>query len=117
EPGARARASRPRAGRPAAISAARGGRARHHRDDHRCVAGHPRRDVVVRLWRARPRRDYVDVVMSKAFIERHGLWTDEQQRRADEIRRRVEVDKLRYVRLARGGTHRYAPAHTLAVPA
>ena len=30
----------------------------------------------------------------------HGLWTEEQRRRADEIKRRVEADKLRYVRLA-----------------
>lgn len=51
------------------------------------------------------------------FIERHGLWTDEQRARADEIRRRVEADKLRYVRLAWGDTHGYARAKTLTVPA
>jgi glutamine synthetase len=51
------------------------------------------------------------------FIDRHGLWTDEQRRRADEIRRRVEADKLRYVRLAWGDTHGYARAKTLTIPA
>ena len=55
--------------------------------------------------------------MSAAFIERHGLWTDEQRRRADEIRRRVEADKLRWVRLCWGDTHGYARAKTLTIPA
>jgi glutamine synthetase len=52
-----------------------------------------------------------------SFIERHGLWTDEQRRRADEIRRRIEADKLRYVRLCWGDTHGYARAKTLTIPA
>ena len=51
------------------------------------------------------------------FIERHGLWTDEQRHRADEIRRRVEADKLRYVRLAWADTHGYVRAKTLTIPA
>src|SRR5262249_7592784 len=55
--------------------------------------------------------------MSTAFIERHGLWSEEQRRRADEIRRRIEADKLRYVRLAWGDTHGYARAKTLTIPA
>ncbi len=55
--------------------------------------------------------------MSTAFIERHGLWSEEQRRRAEEIRRRVETDKLRYVRLAWGDTHGYARAKTLTLPA
>ncbi len=55
--------------------------------------------------------------MSTPFIERHGLWTDEQRRRADELARRIEADKLRYVRLAWGDTHGYARAKTLTIPA
>ena len=55
--------------------------------------------------------------MSTGFIETHGLWTDEQRRRADEIKRRAEADKLRYVRLAWGDTHGYARAKTLTIPA
>src|SRR6202022_1357295 len=41
----------------------------------------------------------------------------EQRRRADEIKRRVEADKLRYVRLCWGDTHGYARAKTLTIPA
>src|SRR5262249_56114500 len=55
--------------------------------------------------------------MSTAFIERHGLWSEEQRRRADEIRRRIEADKLRYVRLAWGDTHGYARGKALTIPA
>src|ERR1700678_4546796 len=51
------------------------------------------------------------------FIEKHGLWTDEQRRLAGDIIRRLEADKIRYVRLAWGDTHGYARAKTLTVPA
>jgi glutamine synthetase len=55
--------------------------------------------------------------MSQDFIARYGLWTEEQRRRAEEIKRQVEADKLRYVRLAWGDTHGYARAKTLTPPA
>ncbi len=51
------------------------------------------------------------------FIEKHGLWGDEQRRLADEIKRRLKADKLRYVRLAWGDTHGYSRTKTLTVPA
>jgi glutamine synthetase len=51
------------------------------------------------------------------FIERHGLWSDQQRRQADEIRRRLEADKLRYVRIAWSDTHGYSRAKTLTAPA
>src|SRR6201995_283961 len=51
------------------------------------------------------------------FIERHGLWTDEQRSRADDISRRLEAGKFRFVRLAWSDTHGYARAKTLTVPA
>ncbi|HYA06806.1 MAG TPA: glutamine synthetase family protein [Xanthobacteraceae bacterium] len=51
------------------------------------------------------------------FIEKHGLWTDEQRRLAGEIRHRLEAEKLRYVRLAWGDSHGYSRAKTLTVPA
>jgi glutamine synthetase len=51
------------------------------------------------------------------FIERHGLWSDDERRLAAEIVRRLEADKLRYVRLAWGDTHGYSRAKTLTVPA
>jgi glutamine synthetase len=53
----------------------------------------------------------------RAFIEKHGLWSDEQKRLVDEIRRRLEADKLRYVRLAWGDVHGYSRAKTLTIPA
>jgi glutamine synthetase len=52
-----------------------------------------------------------------SFLEKHGLWNDEQRRLAAEIRRRLEADKFRYVRLAWGDTHGYSRAKTLTVPA
>jgi glutamine synthetase len=51
------------------------------------------------------------------FIEKHGLWNDEDRRQAEEIKRRLEAEKLRYVRLAWGDTHGYSRAKTLTVPA
>jgi len=57
--------------------------------------------------------------MSKppTFIEKHGLWGDDERRQAQDIGRRVEADKLRYVRLAWSDTHGYCRAKTLTVPA
>jgi glutamine synthetase len=51
------------------------------------------------------------------FIERHGLWSDEQKRLAADIVQRVEAEKLRFVRLAWGDTHGYSRAKTLTIPA
>jgi glutamine synthetase len=52
-----------------------------------------------------------------SFIERHGLWSDEQERLAADLLRRVEAEKLRFVRLAWGDTHGYSRAKTLTIPA
>lgn len=51
------------------------------------------------------------------FIKQHGLWTSEQQRQAAEVKRRVEKEKLRYVRLAWADSHGYSRAKTLTIPA
>src|SRR3984885_6479252 len=60
-------------------------------------------------------------MMTKAerpnFIEKHGLWSDEQRRLAAEIARRVETEKLHFVRLAWGDAHGYSRAKTLTIPA
>src|SRR5580658_2916626 len=53
----------------------------------------------------------------RTFIEQHGLWTENERRQAEELKRRVVSDKLRYVRLAWGDTHGYSRAKTLTVPA
>jgi glutamine synthetase len=51
------------------------------------------------------------------FIEQNCLWSDDERRQAADIARRVEADKLRYVRLAWSDTHGYSRAKTLTVPA
>ena len=53
----------------------------------------------------------------QTFIEQHGLWSDEQKRLAAEIVRRIEAEKLHFVRLAWGDTHGYSRAKTLTIPA
>ena len=51
------------------------------------------------------------------FIDKHGLWNNEQQRLAAEVVRRAEAEKLHFVRLAWGDTHGYSRAKTLTLPA
>src|SRR5882672_7745186 len=57
--------------------------------------------------------------MSKppGFIDKHGLWTDEQTSRAEEIKRRLATGEPKYIRLAWGDAHGYSRAKTLTVPA
>jgi len=51
------------------------------------------------------------------FIERHGLWTDEQRRQAEEVKRRVKKDNLKLVRLAWADPHGAARAKAVSPPA
>jgi glutamine synthetase len=51
------------------------------------------------------------------FIEKHGLWSDEQKRLAGEIARRIEAEELRFVRIAWGDAHGYSRAKTLTAEA
>src|SRR6202035_4864538 len=57
--------------------------------------------------------------MSKppTFIEKHRLWGDEERRLSADIKRSVEAEKLRYIRLAWSDTHGYVRAKALTVPA
>src|SRR3977135_2450328 len=57
--------------------------------------------------------------MSKppGFIDKHGLWTDEQRSRAEEIGRRLATGEVKSIRLAWSDTHGYSRAKTLTVPA
>jgi glutamine synthetase len=52
----------------------------------------------------------VQVTRSPGFIERHGLWTDAQRQQAEELKRRVERDDLKLIRLAWGDPHGAARA-------
>jgi glutamine synthetase len=56
------------------------------------------------------------VTKTHGFIERHGLWTDEQQRQAREIEQRVERDKLQLIRLAWADPHGAARAKAVTPP-
>jgi len=56
-------------------------------------------------------------MVSASFIERHGLWGDAQRRMAEEIKLRLERDRLRFVRLVWSDSHGYARAKLLTVPA
>ena len=54
--------------------------------------------------------------MAEGFIERHGLWTDEQAAWVEEVRRRIEADGVRLVRLVWADTHGHARAKLVSVP-
>jgi glutamine synthetase len=58
----------------------------------------------------------VQVKRPPAFIARHALWTDEQRRQAQELKRRVKQEDLRLVRLAWADPHGAARAKAVTVP-
>lgn len=51
------------------------------------------------------------------FIERHGLWSESQQRQARDIVRRLETDDIKLVRIAWADPHGASRAKALSVPA
>jgi glutamine synthetase len=59
----------------------------------------------------------LQVTKAAGFIERHGLWTDEQRRQAQELKRRIESDNLDLIRLAWADPHGAARAKALTPPA
>ncbi len=50
------------------------------------------------------------------FIARHGLWSADQQRLADDLKQRMAADQLRFVRLVWCDPHGYARAKLVSVP-
>lgn len=50
------------------------------------------------------------------FIDRHGLWSDEDRRLAAEIMRRAEAENINLVRLVWADPHGYARAKALTLP-
>jgi glutamine synthetase len=54
---------------------------------------------------------------SASFIDRHGLWGDDERRQAGELKRRLEADGVRLVRLTWSDPHGHARAKLLTVPA
>src|ERR1700674_1654353 len=59
----------------------------------------------------------MSMMQAEGFIERHGLWSDDQKRQAREIKERIAKDNVRLVRLAWSDTHGYSRAKALTVPA
>ena len=59
----------------------------------------------------------LQVTKPLGFIERHGLWTDEQRRQAEELKRRVEKDNLKLMRLAWADPHGASRAKAVTMPA
>src|SRR5450755_3164957 len=51
------------------------------------------------------------------FIERHDLWTQEQRKQAEELKRKVEKAGLHLVRLAWADPHGASRAKAVTVPA
>ncbi|MFM0229868.1 glutamine synthetase family protein [Paraburkholderia sediminicola] len=49
------------------------------------------------------------------FIERHGLWTDEQKRLADELVHRVEKEGIRNIRIGWGDQHGIVRGKTITI--
>src|SRR4051812_19915406 len=54
---------------------------------------------------------------TKSFIDRHGLWTDEQRHHAEGLKLRVRKEKLDFVRLAWADPHGASRAKAVTVPA
>src|SRR5882672_2029085 len=57
------------------------------------------------------------VTKSLGFIERHGLWSEEQRRQAEDLKRRCETDNLHLVRLAWADPHGASRAKAVTIPA
>lgn len=54
---------------------------------------------------------------AQGFIDKHGLWTEEQQRQAAEIKRRLESDAIKLVRVAWADPHGASRAKTVTAGA
>src|SRR5215470_16835425 len=54
--------------------------------------------------------------ISSSFIEKHGLYGDEQKRQAQEIKLRLDKDDIHFVRMAWADPHGTSRAKAVAVP-
>src|SRR5262249_42408975 len=65
----------------------------------------------------RPAHGLVQVSKPLGFIERHGLWSDDERQLAEQIKRRCETDSLQLIRLAWADPHGASRAKAVTVPA
>src|SRR4029079_13431826 len=56
------------------------------------------------------------IMASHSFIDRHELWSDDQRRRAEELKLFLATDKLAFVRLAWADPHGASRAKMVTVP-
>jgi glutamine synthetase len=54
---------------------------------------------------------------SQSFIERHGLWSQDQRKQAEELKARVRKEELHFIRLAWADPHGASRAKAVTVPA
>jgi glutamine synthetase len=54
--------------------------------------------------------------MSSAFIEKNSLWNDQQARSAADVRKRMEADGIRMVRMVWADSHGHARAKLVSLP-
>src|SRR6476469_6030054 len=57
------------------------------------------------------------MTQAEGFIARHGLWTDAQGRMAEEIKARIERDRLKLIRVAWADPHGASRAKMVTAPA
>ena len=57
------------------------------------------------------------MAQASGFIERHGLWTDDQRRLAKALAARVEKEKLKLFRVAWADPHGASRAKAVTLPA
>src|SRR5207302_349190 len=62
-------------------------------------------------------RDLPHMAKPQEFIHKHGLWTTEQRRQAQELERRLKKENPRFIRLAWADPHGYSRAKAVTVPA
>src|SRR5436190_14921422 len=55
--------------------------------------------------------------MAQSFIEKHGLWSEDQKRQAEELNARVRTENVQFVRLAWADPHGASRAKMVTVPA
>ena len=55
--------------------------------------------------------------MTAGFIDKHDLWTETQRHQAAELKRRLDQEDLKLVRLAWADPHGYSRAKAVTIPA
>jgi glutamine synthetase len=56
------------------------------------------------------------VTNAAGFIERHSLWTDQDRRQAEEVKRRIEQDELKLIRIVWADSHGASRAKVVTIP-